>query len=79
MATSVVHEIRTAFDIALPLRAIFENRTVRELAATVAAAVVAQIEAMTDDDVAAAVHDATPHGVGNVPAGHGREPGDAGN
>ncbi|WP_422771354.1 amino acid adenylation domain-containing protein [Plantactinospora sp. WMMC1484] len=72
MATSVVHEIRTAFDIALPLRAIFENRTVRELAATVAAAVVAQIEAMTDDDVAAAVHDTTPHAAGNGPAGHER-------
>ncbi|MER7418293.1 amino acid adenylation domain-containing protein [Micromonospora peucetia] len=79
MATSLVHEIRTAFAIALPLRAIFENRTVRELAATVAAAVTAQIEAMTDDDVVAAVHDAPPDGAGKVPVGHRRDPGDAGN
>ena len=55
LATRVLQDIRAAFEVGLPLRAIFENRTVRALAGAVEAAILAEIDAMTDDDVAAAL------------------------
>ncbi|KXK63883.1 hypothetical protein AWW66_00030 [Micromonospora rosaria] len=79
MATTVIHEIRSAFDIPLPLRAIFENRTVRELAAAVATVVTAQIEDMTDEDVVAAVtDDPLPTGTGAAGTPGREEPDNAG-
>ncbi|HEU5109680.1 MAG TPA: amino acid adenylation domain-containing protein, partial [Micromonosporaceae bacterium] len=55
LATTIVHELRAAFNVPLPVRVMFEHRTVRLLAAAVEAALMAQIAAMTDDEVAEAV------------------------
>ncbi|MFF5676392.1 phosphopantetheine-binding protein, partial [Streptomyces hygroscopicus] len=55
LANQVMNGIRTAFGIRLPLRTIFERRTVAELADAVVVALMAEIEAMSDDEVAAAM------------------------
>ncbi|MFF5265464.1 phosphopantetheine-binding protein, partial [Actinomadura viridis] len=55
LATQVMNRIREAFGIRLPLRLLFENPTVSGLADAVEAALLAEIEALTDDEVAAAI------------------------
>jgi acyl carrier protein len=56
LATKVMSRIRSAFAVELPLQVLFKNPTVTELAGAVELALAAQIDAMTDDEVAAAVH-----------------------
>ncbi|MEV6977969.1 amino acid adenylation domain-containing protein [Kitasatospora sp. NPDC093806] len=60
LATQVVSKVRAAFEVELPLRTLFENRTVAELARAVEEAVIADIAAMSDTEVTAAVHGAEP-------------------
>ncbi|GGS14603.1 hypothetical protein GCM10010252_62600 [Streptomyces aureoverticillatus] len=52
LATQVITRVDEAFGARLPLRALFEHRTVAELAAVVEAAVRAEIDAMQDEEVA---------------------------
>ncbi|WP_239137311.1 acyl carrier protein, partial [Dactylosporangium siamense] len=47
----VTTRIRTRFGVELPLAAVFELPTVRELAATIEAAILAEIEQMSDEEV----------------------------
>ncbi|WP_345007163.1 phosphopantetheine-binding protein, partial [Dactylosporangium siamense] len=51
LATRVTTRIRTRFGVELPLAAVFELPTVRELAATIEAAILAEIEQMSDEEV----------------------------
>lgn len=57
LATRVLNEVREAFQVALPLRAVFEHRSVRALADAIESAVLDEIAALTDEDVAAALPD----------------------
>ncbi|MFB7664837.1 amino acid adenylation domain-containing protein [Kitasatospora sp. NPDC056138] len=52
LATKVTTRIGDLFGVALPLRAVFEHRTVAGLGAAVEAAVRAEIEAMSDEEIA---------------------------
>ena len=51
LATKLINRIDAAFGVVLPLRAVFEHRTVAELGAVVEAAVRADIEAMSEEEV----------------------------
>ncbi|MGV9695832.1 amino acid adenylation domain-containing protein [Streptomyces sp. NPDC003470] len=52
LATKVITRIDEAFGVRLPLRALFEHRTVAELSDVVEAAVRAEIDAMSEEEVA---------------------------
>ena len=47
----LVARIQTEFDVALPVTAVFENPTIAGLAAAIETAVLADIEAMSEDEV----------------------------
>ncbi|WP_410658294.1 amino acid adenylation domain-containing protein [Amycolatopsis sp. lyj-112] len=51
LVTQVVSRIRGMFDIGLPIRVLFENRTIAELAEAVEEAVVAEVAALSDEDI----------------------------
>jgi amino acid adenylation domain-containing protein len=55
LATKVMARIRSAFGVDLPLRTLFDNPTIVRLVAAVEAAVAAEIDTMTDAEVAVAV------------------------
>jgi acyl-coenzyme A synthetase/AMP-(fatty) acid ligase/acyl carrier protein len=57
LATKVMARIRSAFGVDLPLRTLFDNPTIASLATAVEAAVAAEIDSMTDAEVAAAVRE----------------------
>ncbi|MGA4844124.1 amino acid adenylation domain-containing protein [Streptomyces sp. G45] len=52
LATRVVTRVDEAFAVRLPLRALFEHRTVAELAGVIEAAVRAEVDAMAEEEVA---------------------------
>ncbi|MFK0191455.1 amino acid adenylation domain-containing protein [Kitasatospora sp. NPDC090308] len=52
LATRVVARIRAAIDLAVPLRALFTHRTAAAFAEAVEAALVAEIDNLSDDDAA---------------------------
>jgi amino acid adenylation domain-containing protein len=56
LATKVISRVRSAFEVNLPLRALFDNPTVAGLTRAVEEALAAEIDAMSDDEVSAAVH-----------------------
>lgn len=58
LATQVMARVRTAFQVDLPLRVLFESRTVAGLAGAVEQAIAAEVEAMSDDEVRAALESA---------------------
>lgn len=51
LVTRVVAEIRAGFDVALPIRAMFEHATVRGLAAVIEKLVIAEVSALPADEV----------------------------
>jgi acyl carrier protein len=51
LVTQVVSRIRGVFEVGLPIRALFENRTIAELADAVEEAVVAEVTALSDEDI----------------------------
>jgi acyl carrier protein len=55
LATKVMARIRSAFGVDLPLRTLFDSPTIASLVAAVEVAVAAEIDTMTDAEVAAAV------------------------
>jgi amino acid adenylation domain-containing protein len=55
LATKVMARIRSAFGVDLPLRALFENPTIATLVGAVEEAVAAEIDTMSDAEVAVAV------------------------
>ena len=50
LATQLAHHIDTTFTTQLPLRTLFDHPTLSELATAIEAAVLADVEAMTDDE-----------------------------
>jgi acyl carrier protein len=52
LATKVIVRIEDVFGVRLPLRAVFEHRTVAELGAAVEAAIRTAIEAMSEEEIA---------------------------
>jgi amino acid adenylation domain-containing protein len=60
LATKVRSRIRSAFGVDLPLRALFDHRTVPALALAVEDAMAADIAAMSSAEVAAAIRDGGP-------------------
>jgi amino acid adenylation domain-containing protein len=67
LATRVLREVRATFETALPIRAIFEHRTVRALTGAIEAAVLEEIAAMTDEVVLAAVRERAASAVPSTP------------
>src|SRR5207237_9401150 len=52
IAIRIVAQLRQAFDLELPMRALFDAPTIAELSARIQRATIAEIEALTDEQAA---------------------------
>jgi acyl carrier protein len=58
IAIRIVAQLRQAFDLELPMRALFDAPTIAELSARIKREMVAEIEALTDEQAARLVSNA---------------------